>query len=353
MKPEDLPDAVHVTDRSVCRDGIVDWYVALQASSSERHLDLDVALSRWLAVHPHVRGIRSLEFGPRTGVASPDQWLTLRIPSPGAASILFHGIEGPVPQVVARDGVCISAGFTDTTGRYVWFNGPRPPGGSATDFDHVFEAIGRMAEALGFQYRDLLRTWFFLGDIGCEYASFNGARRRAYMREGIAEGRLPASTGVGVVANARMPLLTTGLFVLPARGVCTVPVESPEQCAPALYGSLFSRAIEIRAPRCRRLLVSGTASIDQRGHSMHARDGHGQVARTAEVVRDVLTVGGMGVHDVVNMVAYVSEPGLVGAAASLLASEGFHGIPLVVVQALICRPELVFEVELEAARVTG
>jgi len=213
----------------------------------------------------------------------------------------------------------------------------------------TFEKLEDALHEAGMNMRNLVRTWFYLDDILSWYKSFNDVRNSFYRQRQVFSGLVPASTGVGgrnpsdaaVVACAWAVESTESAAVV--RQAC-----SPLQCPALKYGSAFSRAVLLRGVACRRLLVSGTASIDPYGRSAHVDDIQNQIALTMEVVETLLVSHGFHFSDVVRATAYFKNILDAGIFDAWRKEHDLKFLPLVEAQADICRNELLFEIELDA-----
>ena len=88
-------------------------------------------------------------------------------------------------------------------------------------------------------------------------------------------------------------------------------VESPDQCEAFDYGSSFARAVEIRDAGLSRIYVSGTASIDKDGETIHVGDVEKQTRTTLRVVRDLLAPSGHSFDDIAQGVMFLKNPAFV------------------------------------------
>jgi enamine deaminase RidA (YjgF/YER057c/UK114 family) len=140
----------------------------------------------------------------------------------------------------------------------------------------------------------------------------------------------------------------------PRAGETTVEeVPSPLQCPALDYGSSFSRAAEIKGPGFRRVLVSGTASIDSKGETAHAGQVEAQMALTVEVVSAILSSRGMDFKDVVRGNAYYRDTGSTEAFEAGLVGLGLPKEKLLASRNPVCRADLLFELEVDAIRTNG
>jgi enamine deaminase RidA (YjgF/YER057c/UK114 family) len=125
-------------------------------------------------------------------------------------------------------------------------------------------------------------------------------------------------------------------------------VPSPQQCSSLEYGSAFNRALLIDIPAGRRLLVSGTASIEPNGRSAHVGDLRKQIALTMEVAHAILASRGFNFSDVTRGTAYFRDIHNAQAFDAWRQERKVEPFPLVMAESTICRDELLFEIELDA-----
>ena len=77
----------------------------------------------------------------------------------------------------------------------------------------VFESIRDALEDNGFDFTDIVRTWFYNRNILDWYAEFNSVRTEFFKKHGTFDKMVPASTGIGA-ANALGPALVTNVFAV-------------------------------------------------------------------------------------------------------------------------------------------
>jgi enamine deaminase RidA (YjgF/YER057c/UK114 family) len=103
-------------------------------------------------------------------------------------------------------------------------------------------------------------------------------------------------------------------------------------------------------PDHRRILVSGTASIAPEGHTVHVGDTRAQIGKTLEVVEAILESRRMQWSDVVRGIAYMRNAADVPLYRRYCAGHGLPPMPAVVMNSVICRDDLLFELEVDAVR---
>jgi enamine deaminase RidA (YjgF/YER057c/UK114 family) len=203
-------------------------------------------------------------------------------------------------------------------------------------------AEGLLAEA-GMTFRDVVRTWIYLRDVDRDYDVLNQARRQFFRDCGIE--RRPASTGVQGIPFAAAHDFSMSLYALTSSG----PLEIALMSTPTLneawtYGAEFSRGLRVVDANKVTLHVSGTASIDEGGRTVHVGDLPAQVERMLRNIETLLRAQRATFEDVVSAVAYLKRPGDAMSVVGMLRDRGF-GFPCALVEAPLCRPELLCEIE--------
>jgi len=251
----------------------------------------------------------------------------------------------------------VGQAFQDGGARYCVLGGVGPRDPAAPPAEQARITLLRMEEALraqGMEMKDLVRTWFFLDDILRWYGDFNETRTRFFQSREIFEGFVPASTGIGGANHFGSALLASGIAVKSGSpDVAVREVPSPMQCPAGNYGSSFSRAAELAGPGFRRLLVSGTASIDTRGITAHVGHVEDQMKLTFRVVEAILESRGMGFGDALRGNAYFRSARHAMAMEPTLRGLGIPRERFLISRNTVCRDDLLFEMEVDAIRQTG
>jgi len=296
--------------------------------------------------------MRALE-GAVGGMTIPLTWL-----EDGHAANLYgthlHAVSGIKVERLELGGRVIGSVFEDDAARYCHLGGLLPRHAQRSRSEQaaeIFEQIEEVLQTAGMGFNHVLRTWFYNDRILDWYGDFNGVRDRFFHKKRVYEGLLPASTGVGG-RNCAGTALVNGLLAVKAKGdgVRAFEVPSPLQSAAVEYGSSFSRAVELDLPDHRRLYVSGTASIDASGKTVHVGDPEAQVALTMNVVHAILKSRGMDWTDVTRALAYFKHAEHAPIFERVRTRKNVPPFPAVIVQNDICRDELLFEIEVDAIR---
>ena len=128
-------------------------------------------------------------------------------------------------------------------------------------------------------------------------------------------------------------------------------------CAPSalneapVYGSSFSRGLRIDLNGVTILLISGTASIDEKGRTVHVGDFRAQCRRTYENITALLAAEGATWKDIVRTTCYLRDIERDYAAfnderTTFFREQGLDPLPASTgIQAILCRPDLLIEME--------
>jgi len=202
----------------------------------------------------------------------------------------------------------------------------------------------------GLEFRDVVRTWIHLRHMDRDYATFNRARRAFFEARGISP--VPASTGIGGGPVSAAHDLCLAVYAVKAgQPVARTVMTSPTLNEASEYGADFVRGLRVTETNKVALWVSGTASIDEHGHSVHRGDFEAQADRMLVNIRALLERQGARYADVVHAITYLKHPTDAERLRERLRAAGFSGFPHALVVAPICRPELL--VETEALAVLG
>ncbi len=227
-------------------------------------------------------------------------------------------------------------------------NGIASRGASARHFrqqsDAMFARSAAVLAAHGGAFTDVLRTWCYLEDIDRDYHEFNRSRNDFFGRAGVT--RLPASTGIQ--AGLYPPAARCGLdlyALLDGQGVTIEVMHTPTLNEADEYGSAFSRGMKVVLPEKTVLYISGTASVDEQGETVHLDDLRKQVERMLVNVRELLAAQESTFADMVQVITYLKQRSFLTTFVDIWKEWGLGGLPNSFVEAGVCRPELLCELE--------
>ena len=275
---------------------------------------------------------------------------------PFLAGIHFVGVSGTKVKFLKSKHGAKASVYEDSSSIYCRTFGVLGAANNDDGYVHTHSNLDELESVLkmcGFEYTDVVRTWFYNDDILAWYPDFNKARTEFYAQRKIFDSLLPASTGIGS-PNPSGKKISSGAFAIKSKlgkiagakdFVCELP--SPLQGGATEYGSSFSRAVEITSESSKRIMISGTASIAPDGKTVHLGDIQKQVELTLAVIEGILKSRGMSFTDTVNAVVYCLRPEYF---AEFEKWNKQNNIPFCPSYSIVCRDDLLFEIELEAAK---
>ncbi len=157
---------------------------------------------------------------------------------------------------------------------------------------------------------------------------------------------VPASTGIGAGLVPGGHDLCLSVYAVKGgaalqRTLMTTPTlnEAPQ------YGADFSRGMRITESNRAALYVSGTASLDETGKTVHVGNFDAQVDRMLVNVAALLEAQGASFDDVAYAITYLKNPADTERLKEKLNEAGYIGFANTLVVAPVCRPELLCETE--------
>jgi 2-iminobutanoate/2-iminopropanoate deaminase len=117
------------------------------------------------------------------------------------------------------------------------------------------------------------------------------------------------------------------------------------------YGSAFSRGLRIDLNGLSIVLISGTASIDDAGNTVHVGDFRAQTRRTFSNITGLLASEGATWKDVVRTTCYLRDierdyQAFNEERSVFYKKQGLDPLPASTgIQAILCRPDLLIEIE--------
>ena len=145
------------------------------------------------------------------------------------------------------------------------------------------------------------------------------------------------------------------IHAVPARpGIRKRRISAPEVLNEAFdyaQPASFSRGIRLDLAGATMLFLSGTASVDDRGRTVHAGDFSAQCLRTFRNLARLLAVEGADWHDVVRTTCYLRDierdyDTFNTLRTAFVRALGLDPLPASTgIQARLCRSELLVEIE--------
>lgn len=221
------------------------------------------------------------------------------------------------------------------------------------------KSVGEQATALFNKYgewlverglalcKNCLRTWVYVADIDNNYAAMVTARNDFFARHGMTKGtHFIASTGIEGETGARGALV--GIDFLTCEGVIEGDkryLTAPTHLNPTHeYGVAFERGTRVSTPAGHVFFISGTASIGSKGEVLYVGEVLRQAGRLLENIGELLKDGGATMNDVRYFVVYLRDASDYSTVEAFMNAV-YTDIPHVILQAKVCRPAWLIEME--------
>lgn len=112
----------------------------------------------------------------------------------------------------------------------------------------------------------------------------------------------------------------------------------------------FTRGMRVELGECVMLFISGTASVGENGESLHPGDIEAQTRRTFHNITGLLAAEGADWHDIVRTTCYLADfrhyDPFNEVRNAFYSEQGLDPLPAsTCIEARICRPELLVEIE--------
>ena len=194
-----------------------------------------------------------------------------------------------------------------------------------------------------------VRTWIYVRDIDSNYAGLVKARNDVFAEEGLRhDTHYIASTGIGGATEGRNAVVAIDFLTRPdIRESDKTYLKALSHLSPTHdYGVAFERGVRLSDGQ---IFISGTASIDSRGRVLHEGDVVAQADRLLENIAELLREGESSLDKVPYFVIYlrdISDYPVIDA----FMQERFPAVPRILLEARVCRPSWLIEMECEVAQ---
>lgn len=233
--------------------------------------------------------------------------------------------------------------------RHIWTtNMQSTTGGSSTQTREILEDYEAQLRHEGLNLADhCLRTWFFIRDVDTNYKGMVEARCNNFTMQRLTpDTHYIASTGIGgqpIIREARVQMdCYTAEGLEPAQQQY---LYAPTHLNPTYqYGVTFERGTAIQYGDRRHLLISGTASINNRGEVVHVGDVEAQTYRMLENIETLLREGGATLQDIAQAIIYLRDVADYPLVRRIF-DERLPQMPRVITLAPVCRPAWLIEME--------
>jgi len=213
----------------------------------------------------------------------------------------------------------------------------------------IFKNLNTCIEQCGMRLFDnTIRTWIFVRDIDNHYKNMVRARREYFTAQGLTDQtRYLASTGIE--GGCQYPERIVSVDSLSIGGLQPgqiVRMEALTHLSPTInYGVTFERGLRVRFGDRSHLYISGTASINNKSEVMFPGDVANQTRRTFENLRALLAAHDATLKDMVYIILYIRNFHEWTVVQDVIREEIDANLPIISVEAKVCRPAWLFELE--------
>lgn len=197
-----------------------------------------------------------------------------------------------------------------------------------------------------------VRTWFFVDDVDFNYSGVVKGRNEVFGRNGLTpETHFIASTGIcGRPANPRARVSFDAYSIEGIQPKQITYMKASTHLNPTYeYGVAFERGTAIDYADRRHVLISGTASINNKGEILHPGNITAQTQRMLENVEALLSEAGCTVADITHCLVYLRDPADFTVVSRIL-DKRVTSVPKVILLAPVCRSGWLVEMECSAIR---
>jgi enamine deaminase RidA (YjgF/YER057c/UK114 family) len=197
-----------------------------------------------------------------------------------------------------------------------------------------------------------IRTWLFVNDIDLNYGGVVRARNQVFFTQGLTVNtHFIASTGIGGRQSDPNVLCQMDNYAI--AGIQKEQIHylyAPTHLnRTSDYGVSFERGTYIDYADRRHVIISGTASINNKGEVIYAKDIVKQTQRMWDNVEALLKEAECNYDDVCEMIVYLRDLADYQIVSELYKKR-FPGKPYVIVHAPVCRPGWLVEMECMAVK---
>lgn len=197
-----------------------------------------------------------------------------------------------------------------------------------------------------------IRTWFFVQNVDVNYAGVVKARNEVFVTQNLTDKtHFIASTGIaGRHAHPEVLVQMDAYAVDGIRKEQVHYLYASTHLNPTYeYGVSFERGTYVDYGDRRQVFISGTASINNKGEIVHPGDIRKQTLRMWENVEMLLKEAECTFEHVGHLLVYLRDIADYTVVREMF-EERFPNIPKVYLQAPVCRPGWLIEMECMAVR---
>ena len=273
------------------------------------------------------------------------------MPASKIALLAYH-IDGD-PSLAKRR---ISPGLLEVRKagrRHLWSTGLRSGRSEhgVSSYDETTAVFQQLVDALAGQggtlAADCIRTWLYVKGVDVFYQDLVDCRTALFARHGLTrETHTIASTGIEGACGGRYEVVAMDAYSVLglAREQISYLNDFHLLGSTLDYGVTFERGTRVAYADRAHDFISGTASIDPKGHVVHPGNVLRQLGRALDNIEGLLHAGGAGLADMMHLTVYLRDIADYRVVREAL-NERCAGLPVLVVLAPVCRPDWLIEME--------
>jgi enamine deaminase RidA (YjgF/YER057c/UK114 family) len=239
---------------------------------------------------------------------------------------------------------------------YWYVNGLSKKKGAEAETKEILSDYAGQLETVGITIAEnCLRTWIFVDDIDNNYSAMVDARNKYFDIEGLTkESHYISSTGIACNMGQTGHIVQIDAYAVGGIDKEQITfLKGPTHFNPTFeYGVSFERGTAVDYGDRRHVIVSGTASIDNKGMIVGLDDINLQIRRMTENVGILLAEADCDFSDVAHIILYLRNKEDYNTVNAYFR-ENFGEIPTVILHAPVCRKGWLIEMECMAIKKGG
>jgi len=245
-------------------------------------------------------------------------------------------------------GITLITGATDAL--HILLN-TEPVVDKDIEYRDLFKNVKHAISNNNYLVTDIARTWIYLNNINNYYENFNQARRDFFnyveIDYSVNSSALPASTCVGGRGNNSSSCMQILCVNKKDDNLAVTRVyndlQNEAEGDQYKFKSTFSRGLILERKNVVELQISGTASINKSGETIHVNDPYKQIEYTLKNIENILKKANMDFEDLCVSTCFFKEPQYYAFYKELKKKLKIENIPCNHMVGDICRTDLLFE----------
>lgn len=221
-------------------------------------------------------------------------------------------------------------------------------------YENIFEQLESQLQLLDYNVKNIIRTWFYMNNINKKYSDFNIARRVFFDRGNISysdnSNMLPSSTCIGAPIQKGEDINMNAYCIkYKSKDVSIKRVynnmQNEANGTTYQFKPTFARGTAITTEDYVEVQISGTASINIHGESMHNNEAYLQIVLTLNNVFSILQQYDMNFNNFVQSTCYFNSKEYYLDFVRALDNLKIENFSFTYVIGEVCREELLFEID--------